>query len=259
MGTPCHLMLLHGFLGCPADWAPLGLQTLGTCHTPALPGHGRPPADWPGASGDSETLLDHLEKQLVVLPRPRFLAGYSLGGRLALALALRVQHDLDGLVLLASSTGIHDPADRLFRRTLDHERGQAMVKDFPAFLEEWYHLPLFGGLRKRPAFPDMLQRRLEGDPAALAVTIEALSPGRMPFIDNTLLAGLTCPVCVLSGGQDPGYLLAGQHLCAAVPGAIQVVLPTAAHALLEEDPDGCARALTAFVQKTLAVTKPQGE
>jgi 2-succinyl-6-hydroxy-2,4-cyclohexadiene-1-carboxylate synthase len=256
MAASCHLMLLHGFLGSPADWAPLGLQALGSCHTPALPGHGSPPAEWPGAPGDSDALLDQLESELLALPRPRFLLGYSLGGRLALALALRTHHTLDGLVLLASSTGIADPADRMYRRNLDHERALALEKDFPAFLEQWYRMPLFGSLMNRPAYPGMLARRLAGDPGALALAIEALSPGRMPFVDDTRLATISCPLCVLSGGQDPGYLAVGHALCAAVPGAKAVVLPEAAHALLEEDPGGCALAITAFVKNILAAYKP---
>lgn len=240
------LLLLHGFLGSPADWGPLALEHHVDCLAPALPGHGVPPAPWPGAAGDWRALLEELANRLESLPRPRFLAGYSLGGRLALALAVTRPSILDGLLLLASSPGLEGEPDREQRRRLDHERSRALVADFPAFLEAWYHQPLFGRITDLPCWPALRAKRLGGQPGALAEALEAFSPGRLPAIGQSALARLDRPVLVLTGAGDEAYRVVGDRLARALPRATRRELP-AAHALLEEAPEACAREMLTFI------------
>ena len=83
------LMLLHGFLGSGRDWHPLQTQLPGWIHSvaPDLPGHGSTQVDL------EELDFDSLAAALAKLARTEFdrppvLAGYSLGGRVALYTAL---------------------------------------------------------------------------------------------------------------------------------------------------------------------------
>ena len=55
---------------------------------------------------DLRAVLDAREGEGVVL------AGYSMGGRIALHLALAEQDRLSGVVLVSSTSGIEDPAER---------------------------------------------------------------------------------------------------------------------------------------------------
>src|SRR3712207_4582359 len=86
------ILFLHGFMGSGADWAHTisALDERSYCVAPDLPGHGSSlgmphPGAYTieGAAQALLTLLDELE-----IERP-LIVGYSMGGRLALYLALR--------------------------------------------------------------------------------------------------------------------------------------------------------------------------
>ena len=85
------VLFLHGFMGSGADWtdAISALDKRFCCVTPDLPGHGGSvglrPEDYT-IEGATRTLLDLLDE--LEIERPA-LVGYSMGGRLALYLALR--------------------------------------------------------------------------------------------------------------------------------------------------------------------------
>ena len=243
------LLLLHGFMGSADDWSPLRLQDVARVTALDLPGHGLPPQSWPAGGSGFERTLDWLESALRQCgPRPRFLAGYSLGGRLALALALRCPHELDGLILLASSAGLAGNDARTARHRLDEQRARELVQDFPGFLDSWYRQPLFGELRHRPGFPAVLERRLRSDPRELARALVRFSPGKLPVFQEEL-ARLDLPVLLLAGEEDVAYATLSRSLQQQLPRAQRVVLTGVAHALLEEDPAGCAREITRFINQ----------
>ena len=98
------VLLLHGFSGDPQEMIPLGagLAAAGFgVHIPVLPGHGGVPQDLAGfrwtdwldaARADLAILRDEYEQVIV--------AGYSMGG--ALALILAAEQPLTALLLLAT-------------------------------------------------------------------------------------------------------------------------------------------------------------
>ena len=85
------ILFLHGFLGSSADWAEIvsALEERPYCVAPDLPGHGAS-LGWPPGyytiEGTTRALLDKLGE--LGIGRAA-LAGCSMGGRLALCLALR--------------------------------------------------------------------------------------------------------------------------------------------------------------------------
>ena len=132
-------VLLHGFLGCGADWAPVmaGLASAGaTCVALDLPGHGATtlssppsaaappsPAAAPSPSSPSRPGTDTHQQQQAGLGiehtadavagvlRARglqgcVLVGYSLGARVAAAVAVRHPGLLSGLSLVSGTPGI---------------------------------------------------------------------------------------------------------------------------------------------------------
>src|SRR5436190_1911294 len=72
--------------------------------------------------------------------------GYSMGGRIALHVALGHPDDVSRLVLVGATPGIVDPIDRATRCEAD-EALAAMVErvGVDAFLEQWLAQPLFAG------------------------------------------------------------------------------------------------------------------
>ena len=80
------------------------------------------------------------------------LLGYSMGGRMALALTLAQPQRLRALVLESASPGIADAGERAARRLQDESLARHIelegVRNFVAY---WEQLPMFASQRQLPA------------------------------------------------------------------------------------------------------------
>src|SRR5689334_19678966 len=103
------LVLLHGMLGSPAMWQPViaALPPGARATTITLPFHGL--AAWGESITSFDGAVEALASQLP--PGPLVLAGYSLGGRLALALA-DARSDIRAVIAIGAQLGIADDAAR---------------------------------------------------------------------------------------------------------------------------------------------------
>ena len=238
-----RLLLLHGFMGTGADWdgvrAHLG-ETVAEADVcaPDLPGHGLAVGLAPAAY-----TMDGAADRLVAGAGPGALvvAGYSMGGRLALHLALRHPGRVAALVLVSASPGLRTEAERDARRRLDAERAAALCSDFAGFLDAWYRAPLWGGLgdvlRERLA-----RRRLGNDPAELASSLDGMGTGAQPSHWSDL-AALAPPTWALAGADDAKYVGVVRDMARLGRSVRAVVIPGAGHALLDQAPEAVAGAL----------------
>ncbi len=240
------LVLLHGFMGTHADWASL-LPRLGRrfrCLLPDWPGHGASRLDIPPAYASWNAAL-----RASLLHRaepPFFLAGYSMGGRLALDFALRYPGDVAALALLAANPGIEAPAARQQRLAWDEANARQLQTDQDAFLQRWYDLPLFASLARHPGLKARLRaRRRQQDAMAMAAVIRQMSPGRQPSLWHQV-PHLRMPTLALAGQLDEKYTRLVARLAAESPQVRALVLPFAGHALHLERPARVAWTLCAF-------------
>jgi 2-succinyl-6-hydroxy-2,4-cyclohexadiene-1-carboxylate synthase len=174
--------------------------------------------------------------------------GYSLGGRVALHLALAQPEQVTALVLIGAHPGIEDPAEREARATADDELAAHLLEiGLPTFLDEWLAQPLFATL---PAETDQREERLTNDPEALATTLRNLSTGRQtPLWDR--LPALQMPVLFLAGEQDEKYASIGRQAVATIgENARLETIPGAGHAAHLEHPDHVAQRVRAFLATT---------
>ncbi|CAB4529660.1 unannotated protein [freshwater metagenome] len=111
------VLVLHGFLGSPASVAPWvhGLHAAGfTVSAPCLAGHQE---SWQGLNHSSwEDWYDSAEKSFLELSRRCervFVAGFSMGGALALRLSQIRGSEITGTILLNASIYDERPAMRL--------------------------------------------------------------------------------------------------------------------------------------------------
>src|SRR3954447_26110618 len=128
------LVLLHGFTQTGRSWGPVR-EALGSryrCFAPDLPGHG-------DSAGRRPATFDAVAAYVGALKPERFaLCGYSMGGRLALDVALRMPARVQWLVLVGASPGIPDAAERAARKAADEELADRIESDgLEAFVASW--------------------------------------------------------------------------------------------------------------------------
>ena len=109
------LLLLHGFTGSGESWEPL-LPAL--CEhirvlTVDLPGHGRTRVPDEVAAYSMPRVVETLAEMLVASnAAPAHVLGYSMGGRVALALAAHAPHLVQRLILESASPGLATHEER---------------------------------------------------------------------------------------------------------------------------------------------------
>jgi 2-succinyl-6-hydroxy-2,4-cyclohexadiene-1-carboxylate synthase len=246
--------LLHGFTGSAATWEPVAQHLAGGSRTVAvdLIGHGRSdaPADWARYSiehcvADLLALLDRLEiGQTDVL-------GYSMGGRVALHLAVAAPERVRALILESASPGLADPAERRARLAGDLALADSIERDgLEAFVDSWERQPLFASQATLPPATRALLRlqRLQNTPRGLANSLRGMGAGRMePLWER--LAGLAIPTLVVAGELDRKYCELGQQMQALLPDARLVVVPAAGHSAHLEQPQRFGEAVAQFLRE----------
>jgi 2-succinyl-6-hydroxy-2,4-cyclohexadiene-1-carboxylate synthase len=232
------LVLAHGFTQNARCWGPL---------LPAL-GSKRPIRAVDVAGHGATAVASDLPEAAHRLGRSGgwgAYLGYSLGGRVALHLALAQPDVVTALVLIGAHPGIEDQEERDARRRADDELADHLEAiGLEAFLDEWLAQPLFAGL---PPDADQRAERLTNDPVALAATLRLLSTGRqLPLWDR--LPKLDMPVLVLAGEHDEKYRRLGREAVAAIgTNASFESVPDAGHAAHLEQPDHVAQRVRAFL------------
>lgn len=234
------LALIHGFTQTSVSWnrfvpelrAALGRHDA-DLDRPVLavdaPGHGRRHDVHLGLIEGADLIGEEVASSV---GRAVYI-GYSMGGRLALHLALQRPELVAGLVLIGATGGIDDPDERAARVRADEELARSIERDgVGPFLERWLDQPLFAGLE--PA-PDDLAARRANTAAGLASSLRLAGTGiQEPLWDR--LHRIEVPTLVLAGERDTKFTALGRRLVGAIPGARLMLVPGAGHAAHLEAP-----------------------
>lgn len=237
---PESVVLLHGFSGTRRAWdgaialldreryRPLALD---------LPGHGE------AATADERpiTFAGCVAAVLERAPEHFTLCGYSMGGRVALHVALRAPERVRRLVLVSSTAGIESPEERAHRREADGRLARELEEaPFERFIERWRAQPLFAAEPPavgRVAREDQRRNR----PQHLAAALRGIGTGEMePLWDR--LVELTMPTTVLVGDRDAKFLALGRQMVGLLPDA-ELLVVSGGHGLPLENPAAVAGAL----------------
>ena len=246
------VVLLHGFMGCLKNWADLRQQLRPQWRTMAIdmPGHGGTPIANFGAPDAFERLPAALEDLLDGLSLDSVhLLGYSMGGRLALALALRAPERFASLVLEGVSPGLETDEDCVVRQGDERAWAEALVTDRNRFLDEWQAQPLFDRQRERnpEGYAAALRLRLKSDPAEWAGALQGYGLGRQPNLWPQL-AHLNLPVLLITGDEDTRFTLGAQRMVSVLPNASHKVVAQAAHTPHLEQPVAFNRIVAEFLE-----------
>jgi 2-succinyl-6-hydroxy-2,4-cyclohexadiene-1-carboxylate synthase len=237
------MVLLHGFTHTGASWEPVRtelarIDPAARTLAPDIRGHGSASAARPVALS---AVLDDLRQ---LAPASFMLAGYSMGGRLALHAALTLRGRISRLVLIGASPGLQDPAQRRRRRWADERLAdEAAASTIEEFAQRWAPTPVLGG--QPPAARAAVHAdRLRSTPAGLAAALRGLGTGALPSLWERLGA-LAVPVELIVGERDLKFRATAERMAGALPDARLHVVAGAGHAVHLEAPGAVAAIINA--------------
>jgi 2-succinyl-6-hydroxy-2,4-cyclohexadiene-1-carboxylate synthase len=242
IGDPAlpKIVFLHGFLGSGSDWLSFARQLEGRfCSILVdLPGHGETgisAAD--EADGFFMRAVEALAGEIRRLSaEPCVLVGYSMGGRIGLALALRYPALFSKAVIVSSSPGLRTEEERAARRKSDEGIARKIERNFEGFIEFWYAQPLFATLKSHALFREVETQRKQGSPQNLAQALRLLGTGNQPsFWDE--LPGNRLPMLFCVGEKDAKYVEIGHRMAEICPNASLEFFAGCGHTLHIEEPE----------------------
>jgi 2-succinyl-6-hydroxy-2,4-cyclohexadiene-1-carboxylate synthase len=184
-----RVVLVPGFTQTVASWRGVRRVLEESCEVA--------PVDVPARDTFSATAIS-----IGMQGRRAAYVGYSMGGRLALRLALDRPQLVSALVLVSATAGIEDETARQERIAADEVLAESIARDgVDAFLEHWLAQPLFATV---PADAPGLRERHSLSERYLAHCLRVLGTGAMePMWDR--LSELTMPVALVTGKSDAKF------------------------------------------------------
>ena len=242
------LLLVHGLGGAAANWlalAPLLLPGRAML-VPDLPGHGGSEA-LPAA----QSLNAYADRLALLLDRPAAVVGHSLGGAIALRLAIRRPELVSALVLAGAAgissgtrqaryaltmTGLIKPGKRIapYRRRVARS---GLLKTL-----------VFGrwGVSDPPALPPEIAEAFLSGPAQHSDTVSA-AKALVRDDPRSDLDRVQCPVLLLWGARDHQLPIDDAFDYARRLRAPLRVIADCGHLLIGERPQACADAIESFL------------
>ncbi len=243
-GEGLPVVLVHGFPLDSRMWAnQLALSAGYRAIAPDLRGFGRSPSNEPFTI---ESLADDVHALLAKIDAlPCALAGFSMGGYVALAFAKKYPTDLRGLVLVDTRAG-GDTAEGKVGR----EKSVQLVRQSGATAIADQMLPKLlvpEDQRRGPQVTHVVRQMIEACPP---LTIEhALIAMRDREDYTTSLPSIAVPTLIVVGEKDaitPPEMSRAMH--EAIPRSRLAVIPDAGHMSPLENPDEVNRALQEFLR-----------
>jgi pimeloyl-ACP methyl ester carboxylesterase len=223
-------VLVHGFTGSSDDWADVldPLSVHGRTLAPDQRGHGG--TSNPGAGYTLEQLVDDLAGFLDATGVEHCdLLGHSLGGMVALRLALRAPERVASLVLMDTAA-----------RALDTGRFGALAATAARMPPSWLWRLTRASRKRLPApmqraeqamgserYWQRLRTKLEAmDRAAYGPILREVSQ-QTPILPR--LGEIRCPTLVVVGAEDKAFRTPSDEMADAIPDAKLVVIDGAHH------------------------------
>lgn len=235
-GSGPPLLLTHGFAGTSRMWR--GQSEAFANHHEViswdLRGHGQSgsPTDAKAYSvdetvADMKTILDALGHERAVI------GGHSLGGYMSLAFYMKHPERVRALLMIDTGPGYKSDTPR--NEWNEMARGLARRLD-------------------RDGLDHLLKLSREIDPSEhrSATGLAMAARGMLVQRDSAVIDSLSkigVPTLVLVGEKDRSYLAASKYMAEKIPGAKQIIIPNAGHAVNSHQPERFNEALESFLKQ----------
>ena len=240
------LYTLHGFTESDEVWQDVLSGTSIAHKCMLLPGHGSKPC---ASNSDMTSVAAEMAAELP--DEGTDLLGYSMGGRIALRIALDHPKKVKRLILISSSMGVKEPAERQERQKRDDALAEILEEDgIGAFVAWWENNPAIKSAK--PLDPNaeatLRSRRLNHDAAEMANACRCLGQGRMePLWDR--LHELQIPCLLIAGSHDTRYREMLHDAADIITDSRYRIVPVSGHAVHREQPDALIELLEEFLQQ----------
>jgi 2-succinyl-6-hydroxy-2,4-cyclohexadiene-1-carboxylate synthase len=239
VGMAPTVVFLHGFTHTGRSWQPV-ITALGESYTSVaddIRGHGDASERVPVSS---EAVIDDV---LAAAGPERFtLVGYSMGGRIALHVALLAGDRVQRLVLIGASPGIADERERSARRQADEDLADEIERSsIDEFARRWAQTPVLAGL-PAASLDAAHADRLRSTPAGLARALRGLGTGALPSLWGRL-GELAMPVVLAVGERDSKFRGIAADMAGLMPKSQVVIVPGSGHAVHLQAPEAIAALL----------------
>jgi 2-succinyl-6-hydroxy-2,4-cyclohexadiene-1-carboxylate synthase len=239
---PETVVLLHGFTNTGRSWDGVmdslpGRESL----APDLRGHG-------GCADVRPITLDAVIGDVAGLAPDAFtLAGYSMGGRIALHAAFALHDRVRRLVLIGASPGLRTATARAERRAADERLADELESStIERFAHRWASTPVLADQSPEVRAMADADRRRNHSPAGLAAALRGLGTGSLPSLWPRL-DRLTIPVVLVVGERDEKFIQVARQMLEDLPNARLVVAAGAGHAVHWEAPGTVAESIASGV------------
>ncbi len=249
--TGAPLVLLHGFTGSKASWAAVRAAFASTRRVLAidLPGHGDTVMNDRLFDFSLTATASLVAETLAALRLPRAdVVGYSMGGRVALQLAIDHGDRVARLVLESASAGLATAAARARRRAADERLAESIERDGIApFVARWEALPLFRSLAALPplAHEAFRRQRHACRPAGLAASLRGMGTGVQPWLGDRA-ENVTVPVLLVTGALDRKFTRKAVDLLPRFARGCHEIIGAAGHIPHIEQPQHFIAAVRTF-------------
>ncbi len=259
------VVLLHGFTGAATGWGSLARMLAPEFTTLAVDIVGHGASDAPGGV-ERYVMARCVDDLAALLPELGYQRacwlGYSMGGRVALQVAVRRPDVVSAVVLEGATPGLSDAEERDERVAADEALADRIeAEGVEAFVGEWEALPLFASQAALPARTREAVRagRLANRAVGLANSLRGAGTGAQePLHDR--LSEVRVPALLLAGALDEKFAEIGRKMAGALPDATMQLIDGAGHAAHIERPEAFGEAVLAFLRRvhTASAQAPAG-
>ncbi|MEH7238901.1 2-succinyl-6-hydroxy-2,4-cyclohexadiene-1-carboxylate synthase [Bacillus sp. JJ1562] len=252
VGEGVPIVLLHGFTGSLTTWNQTTdiLKQHFKCVLIDLIGHGESDCPDDFAKYQIEIVANDIIHILDILELQTFhIAGYSMGGRVALATAILYPNRVASLILESSSPGLKTEEERAVRRKSDEKLADRIEHEgINKFIDYWENIPLFSSQKalSREKQLEIRKQRLENNPVGLANSLRGMGTGVQPSYWERLNE-IKFPTILLCGDLDPKFCNIAEEMSSSIQNVKVEKIVEAGHAIHVEQPHFFGKIIVEFV------------